>query len=131
MFKQIFVIMLLLGLSVAQSMDCIGQGEGSCQFTAIQSEAPETDANTVVTLYDHACNVIGTDNSASTGDVIDSQLPYTVDVLYLGFNPQFGAVFNYAAGQYGLGVTSYVNWDCSQGLVGCSGFRSAFPCPGF
>ncbi|KAK9323793.1 hypothetical protein V1517DRAFT_319385 [Lipomyces orientalis] len=131
MFRQIIVIVLLLGLSVAQSMDCIGQGEGSCQFTAIQTEAPETDAVTDVTLYDHACNVIGFDESASTGDVIDSQLPYTVDLVYLGFSQNFGAVFNYAAGQYGLGVSSYVSWDCSQGLVGCSGFRSAFPCPGF
>ncbi|KAI8064241.1 hypothetical protein BC940DRAFT_335565 [Gongronella butleri] len=113
---------------MVNAQECVGQGEGSCQFVA--TGGPNNPIT--LTLYNHACGIIGSSGSAqiNPGYSLDSQLPYTVDVTFIGFSGGNGiiATFKYGAGEYGYGVTQYYSWG---GTSQNQGFRAAFPCPGF
>lgn len=108
--------------------ECVGQGVGSCQFVMESWTDIAGNGGFPVTIYNHACEEIGYVESVDVDEAIDSQLPWTVDVIERGL---IYAVFKYGAGTYGYGYSSYVTGSCSEGLVGCDWFRSAFPCPGF
>lgn len=118
------------GVAPAFSDLCITQGEGSCQFAlAVEQAAEQPVAQCFAWVFDHNCNQIGTSDSACAGGVVDSELPYTIDVL----DAEAGkaAAFAYSDGLYGYGYTSPVWGDCSVDLTGCTWSRQSFPCPGF
>lgn len=118
------------GIAPPLSDLCMSQGEGSCQFAmAIEQASMEPVLQCFAWVFDHACNEIGHSGSACAGALIDSQLPYTIDVL--DTEPGKAAAFAYSDGEYGYGYTSPVWGDCSVGLAACTWSRSAFPCPGF
>jgi hypothetical protein len=125
----------LLALPGALAQMCVGQGPGSCQFVMSSTVGIGGDGGFWTYLYDHTCRKIGEGPETDPGDVITSELPYTVIVrqrggIGTGSNGVY-AVFDYAGRTYGHGYTSYVTGDCSSQLTGCSYIRIAFDCPGF
>lgn len=118
------------GIAPPLSDLCIPQGEGSCQFAmAVELAALEPTQQCFAWVFDHACNEIGHSADACAGTAIDSQLPYTIDVLNAELS--LAPTFTYSDGEYGYGYTSPVWGDCSVGLTACTWSRSAFSCPGF
>lgn len=70
------------GIAPPLSDLCMSQGEGSCQFAmAVELAALEPTQQCFACVFDHACNEIGHSADACAGTAIDSQLPYTIDVL--------------------------------------------------
>ncbi|KAI9034800.1 uncharacterized protein KD926_005465 [Aspergillus affinis] len=139
--KTLLSISLIVGLTTAAVPSgaslCVGQGKGSCQFGAYQLQPTDTCEDlqkNAAFIYDHACNQIGHVENFAEGDSIDSQLPYTVDVLRITGGPSCNIKYKiaYSAGDYGYGEPAGGVWgSCSEPGYACNYYRVAFPCPGF
>ncbi|KAJ5257010.1 hypothetical protein N7478_013114 [Penicillium angulare] len=123
---------------------CVGQGEGSCQFGVYSylnsKEYCSATGKRQAIIFDHACNQIGhSDDNFALGASIDSQLPYTVDVIHVtgaqdsGCNEEY--TITYSDGEYGYGEPSGGVWgQCTSNdsdYPECNYYRVAFACPGF
>ncbi|KAF7522323.1 hypothetical protein G7054_g12166 [Neopestalotiopsis clavispora] len=60
------------------------QGVGSCQFVVVATQGPLDDAFFAVDIYSHTFDRIGEATEVDPSQAIDSQLPYTVDVITRG-----------------------------------------------
>ncbi|PWY87759.1 hypothetical protein BO70DRAFT_369715 [Aspergillus heteromorphus CBS 117.55] len=116
---------------------CVGQGSGSCQFAAYQLQPTDTCEDlqyNAAYIYDHACNIIGHVENFVDGQAIDSQLPYTVDILKTTGGPSCSIKYKiaYSDGTYGYGDPAGGVWGkCTESGYACNWYRVAFPCPGF
>lgn len=93
----------------------------------VATQGPLDDAFFAVDIYSHTFDRIGEATEVDPSQAIDSQLPYTVDVITRGSaGSDTDATFKYAGGVYGRDKTSFATGDCSSGLDACSWMRSAF-----
>lgn len=110
----------------------MGQGLGYCQGVFVCfSEIAGDDTLCNFLIYDSYCNKIAENDNPNVGDAIDSELPYTVDLIYLDdsyIQDQVAARWLYAGGEYGKGASGYFYGSCNSGLTACSYVRSSFPC---
>ncbi|PYH96774.1 hypothetical protein BO71DRAFT_396715 [Aspergillus ellipticus CBS 707.79] len=139
----LLTLSMALGLASAVTVPsgaklCVSQGEGSCQFAAYELQPTDTCEDlqkNAAFIYNHKCELIGYKENFVDKEAIDSQLPYTVDILrtYGGpFDCSVQYKIGYSDGTYGYGNPSGGVWgSCTESGYQCNYYRVAFSCPGF
>lgn len=60
---------------------CVSQGQGSCNANVYWDHIVTSQGTGTIELFDYKCNRIGRADQTVEGDAVDSQLPYTFDML--------------------------------------------------
>ncbi|KIM97170.1 hypothetical protein OIDMADRAFT_32200 [Oidiodendron maius Zn] len=130
--KFLLISTLIAFASTTYSQLCVGQGLGYCQGVyACWIETLGDGDDCAFTIYDSYCNNIGEKDGPNVGDAVDSQLPYTVDLVELRDSAStqlISAQFWYAGGEYGTGISGYDIGKFTSGLSAGAYMRSSFPC---
>lgn len=149
-YKTLSTLLLSLSLTLAtadvslpdDATMCLGQGSGNCQFSVYNiwhsDPGPVCDRSKPLIeqraiIFDHACNQIGSSDSANEGDSIPSELPYTVDIANADqawtAECHMKYAIKYSDGEYGWGMPKQGAWDtCKSDKGYCTYYRVAFPC---